>query len=361
MRRTQLGGTDLEVSTLVYGSMGRSRQDEPARRRVLDAAIEAGMTSIDTAPLYDFGEIESFLGRALEGRRDRVELLSKVGLRWDDEHGEVLFETEIDGRRRAVRRDSRPSAIRRDVEESLARLRTDRLDLCQIHHPDRRVPLEDALGELDRLRDEGKIRHIGVSNVESHELRTALDCFPDAASGRGLASLQLHYSLIERRAETELLPAARAAGIGVLAYTPLEGGALSARFVEDARWIRSRAEFDPLFGPPNQARLREAIEGHLAPPADALGVAPSSIALAWLLAQPGVTAPIVGASSEAQVAENAAAWDTRLSDETIEGIGAAFAALPIDRDPGVTLATRVRRKLRRVRERLVRLRGEGGR
>ncbi len=314
MRRTKLGGTDLEVSTLVYGSMGRSRQDEPVRARVLDAAIEAGMTSIDTAPLYDFGEVEAFLGRAIEGRRERVELLSKVGLRWDGEHGEVLFETEIGGRRRAVRRDSRPSAIRRDVEESLARLRTDRLDLCQIHHPDRRVPLEDALGELDRLRDEGKIRHIGVSNVEPHELRTALACFADATPGRGLASLQLHYSLVERRAETELLPAARAADLGVLAYTPLEGGVLSARFFEDAPWRRARADSDPLFRPPNVGPLREAVERQLAPPAASRGIAPSSVALAWLLAQPGVTAPIVGASSEAQVAENAAAWDASLPD-----------------------------------------------
>lgn len=361
MRRARLGATDLEVSTLVYGSMGRSRQDDRTRSRVLDAAIEAGMTSIDTAPLYDFGEVEACLGRALAGRRDRVELLSKVGLRWDDDHGEILFAAHIGGQRRTVRRDSRPSSIRRDVEESLTRLRTDRLDLCQIHHPDRRVPLDDALGELARLRDEGKIRHIGVSNLEPHELRTALSFFDGAAPGQGLASLQLHYSLLERRAETELLPAAKDAGLGVLAYTPLEGGALSARFVDDARWRSARAEFDALFAPPNQAVLREAIEQHLSPVARASGVAPSSVALAWVRAQPGMMAPIVGASSEAQVLENAAAWDVALAPAAIEAMGAAFAALPIEREPGVTFTTRVRQKLRRVRERLARRRDGHGR
>ncbi len=360
-RRAPLGGTDLEISTLVFGSMGRSRQDARTRARVLDAAIDAGLTSIDTAPLYDFGDVESFLGRALDGRRERVELLSKVGLRWDDDHGEVLFATEVGGRRRTVRRDSRPHAIRRDVEESLERLRTDHLDLCQIHHPDRRVPLEDALGELDRLREEGKIRHIGVSNVEPQELETGLASLADAAPGRGLASLQLHYSLLERHAEAELLPLAEAAGIGVLAYTPLEGGALSTRFLEDARWRGARAEFDPLFAPPNRALLVEAITQHLAPIARELDLAVSSVALAWVLAQPRVTAPIVGASSEAQVAENAAAWDAGLSADAISAIGSAFAALPIDRHPGDTLATRARGKLRRLRERVARLRRRGGR
>ena len=359
MRRTRLGPTDLEISTLVYGSMGRSRQDEATRTRALDVAIDAGLTSIDTAPLYDFGEVESFLGRALAGRRDRVELLSKVGLRWDDDHGEVLFSFDEGSGRKTVRRDSRPAAIRRDVEESLTRLRTDVLDLCQIHHPDRRIPLADALGELDRLRDEGKIRHIGVSNVEAHELAECLAYFEGALPARGLASLQLHYSLIERSAEADRIPAAAAGALGVLAYTPLEGGVFSNRFVEDARWRERRAESEPLFRNPNVDPLRQAVEEQLVPAAREAGATPSAVALAWLLAQPDVTAPIVGASNEDQVAENAAAWDVRLDSEAQTAIGAAFEALSIDRNPGATLGTRLRGKLRRVRERAARMRGGG--
>ncbi|MEM9175909.1 MAG: aldo/keto reductase [Myxococcota bacterium] len=358
MRRARLGSTDLEISTLVYGSMGRSRQDETTRARVLDAAIEAGMTSIDTAPLYDFGEVESFLGRALAGRRDRVELLSKVGLRWDDEHGEILFSFEQAGTRRHVRRDSRPTSIRRDVEESLTRLRTDRLDLCQIHHPDRRIPLDDALGELARLREEGKIRALGVSNVEAHELATALAFFEAAPAGSVLASLQLHASLLERRADEALLPAATAADLGVLAYTPLEGGALSSRFVTDARWRAQRAaEADPLFATANARAIGRAIETCLAPVARDAAVPESAVALAWLLARPGITAPIVGASSEAQVAANAAAWDVVLPPASFEAIGAGFAALELEREPAVSLAGRLRHRVRRLRERIARLRG----
>lgn len=361
MRRAHLGRSDLEVSTLVFGSMGRSRQTGDERRRVLDAAIDAGLTSIDTAPLYDFGEVEAFLGRALAGRRERVELLGKVGLRWDDAHGEVLFETHEGGRRRTVRRDSRPIAIRRDVEESLTRLRTDHLDLCQIHHPDRRVPLDDALGELERLRDEGKIRHIGVSNVEPHELARCLDHFAGASDGGHLASLQLHLSLLERRAEDALLPAARGAGAGILAYTPLEAGALTARLLEDPAWVRARGEHDPVFRSPNLERIRDALVESVVPVARDAGTSVSAICLACLLSQQGVSAAIVGASSEAQIAENRAAWDVALSAEIRASIRERFAAVALDRAQGVTFGTRVRRRLGRLRERMVRLAGAGGR
>ena len=355
-RRARLGETDLEVSTLVFGSMGRRRRDEASRARVLDAAIEAGLTSIDTAPLYDFGEVEAFLGRALAGRRNRVELLSKVGLRWDGAHGEVLFSLEQAGRQRTVRRDSRPASIRRDVEESLARLRTDHLDLCQIHHPDRRIPLEDALGELVRLRDEGKIRHLGISNVEDRELATCLAFFRDAAPGRGIASLQLHYSLLERGAEADRIPTAHASALGVLAYTPLEGGALSDRFVRDAGWRRERSESDPLFRAPNVGPLRAAVADALIPVARDLGVPASTVALAWLLARPQRVMPIVGASSEGHVREHAAAWDTPLENTAAESLAEAFAALKIDRNPNATFTTRLRNKIRRLLERGSRLR-----
>lgn len=354
MERARLGQSDLELSTLVFGSMGRTRQMAAERRRVLDAAIDRGLTSIDTAPLYDFGDIETFLGNALAGRRDDVELLSKVGLRWDDDHGEVLFATSD----RVVRRDSRPASIRRDVEESLARLRTDHLDLCQIHHPDRRVPLDDALGELTRLRDEGKIRQVGVSNVEPDELATCLDFF--ASRSETLASLQLHLSLIERRAEAALLPTCADAGVGILTYTPLEAGALSSRLVDDGAWVRARGEHDPVFREPNLGRIRAALEETVLPSARERGVSASAVCLAWVCAQRGVTGAIVGASSEAQLAENVEAWGVSLSPDEHIAIGERFGRVVLDRDLGATLGMKVRRRLGRVRERIARLASKGG-
>ncbi len=353
MERARLGQSDLEVSTLVFGSMGRTRQAESERRRVLDAAIDSGLTSIDTAPLYDFGDVERFLGDALGGRRDRVELLSKVGLRWDEDHGEVLFATP----ERVVRRDSRPTAIRRDVEESLTRLRTDHLDLCQIHHPDRRVPIEEALGELTRLRDEGKIRHIGVSNVAATELASCIAFL--GARGDALTSLQLHYSLLERSADLKLLPSCLAAGVGTLAYTPLEAGALSSRILDDEAGTRARGEHDPVFREPNLGRIRAALADAVKPVARERSASPSAICLAWVLGQPGVTAAIVGASSEAQLAENTASWGIALSPDELAAIGDRFATIVLDRDLDATLGMKIRRRLGRLRERLTRIVAKG--
>ena len=130
MQPRPLGASGLHVSPVVYGAMEFSHRDPIERVRTLHAAIDAGITSIDTAPLYGFGESERLVGQAIADRRARVQVLGKVGLRWDDEHGEVLFRAqEQGGPLRVVRRDSRPASVRRDVEQSLRRLGVDALDL----------------------------------------------------------------------------------------------------------------------------------------------------------------------------------------------------------------------------------------
>src|SRR5688500_905185 len=184
---------------------GRNARDEAARIRTLHAAIEHGLTAIDTAPLYELGRVETLVGRAIADRRARVQLLSKVGLRWDGDHGDVLLDAVIDGTRRIVRRDSRPSSLRRDVDESLRRLGVERLELCQIHHPDPHVPIADAIGTLLELRREGKLAAIGVSNFDAAQLVVA-----HAAAGTvGIASHQLPLSLLQQRGRSELLAQAR--------------------------------------------------------------------------------------------------------------------------------------------------------
>ena len=175
MRRARVRGSDLEISRLILGTADRRPLRENERTDIVSAALEVGMTSVDTAPLYGFGEVEEHLGRALRGRRDQFEILSKVGLLWDSDHGDLLFTSSPpDGPARVIRRDSRPEAIRRDVEESLQRLGTDRMDLCQIHQPDPRVPIQDSLGALEELVREGKILHVGVSNFEPPDLEASL-------------------------------------------------------------------------------------------------------------------------------------------------------------------------------------------
>lgn len=356
MQRIRLGQSSLEISRLVFGSMGRSQACRTDADRILDRALDLGITSVDTAPLYDFGDVESKLGDALAGRRDRVELLSKVGLRWDAEHGEILFVADPPGGpRRVVRRDSRPAAIRQDVEESLKRLRTDRLDLVQIHQPDRDVPFEESLGALGDLVDEGKVLQIGVSNFEPDELERAIETVSTERGGPGLASHQIPYSLITRNADEALFPIAERLGLGVLAYSPLEMGALTDRMLETRGLPDAVQDRSPLFRPGNAKRIREAIESLVLPVTRRSGASVSQVALAWLLHRPGIHAPIVGASSPEQIEENAGATDLSLTPEELRSIGDGFARLRIDPGEGFSRSVRARQLAGRIKRRLERL------
>lgn len=342
-----LGGSPVDVPSLVVGGMFR---DPEGRRevleRALDASIDHGLDAIDTAPLYGFGAGERLVGRWLANRSARPRLLTKVGLRWDDDHGEVLFEAEIDGRRRAVRRDGRPEAIRRDVEGSLARLGVECLDLVQIHHRDRDVPLAESLGALEDLRRAGRLRAIGVSNFTRAELSEA-----DAALGETpLASAQESYSLIDRRVDDEGIRAlARARGVGLLAYAPLAQGLLAGRTLDGPPLPADDGRREhPLFQPRNLARLHAALRGTLLPIAEAHAVAPGAVALAWLLGRPGVSAVIVGIQQAEQVAPLASAATLALSAEESARLDRDFRALGLDRALAPSLARRLLRRLRRV-------------
>lgn len=336
--------------------MGFSRGDPAERVRTLHAAIDAGITSIDTAPLYDFGESERLVGQAIADRRSRVQVLGKVGLRWDDDHGEVLFEAQQEqGPLRVVRRDSRPVSVRRDVEQSLRRLGIDALDLCQVHHPDPSVPIADTMGELLRLRDEGKLRAIGVSNYSAAQVNEAAR----ALGGVPLASVQSEYSLLRREVERELVGAVQALGAGLLAYSPLMHGLLAGRMARRRRLPQGdHRRWDPAFHPLNVARVERARLEALEPLARRHGVSEAQVALAWVLHQPGVTAVIAGGSSPAQARSNARAAELVLHPVELADLAAAFETVVID--PDVT--PRRRDRLRERGERIVsKLRARAGR
>lgn len=330
-------------------------KDDAKRTRLLHEAIDLGFAAIDTAPLYGFGVSEEHLGRALVGHREGVLLLTKVGLRWDSSHGEVLFEATVDGRPRCVRRDSRPEAVRRDVEGSLSRLGTDRLDLVQVHHMDEATPVEETIGELLRLQGEGKLRFIGVCNHDSDALRrcaTALGRTP-------LVSAQEHYSLVTRSIETEVLPTLSDLEVGLLAYSPLEQGILGGRLLgpEPERPPTRSA----LFQPKNAGRINAVLREVAEPIAKGHGVGLSQVALGWLLLQPGVDAVICGASRSEQLIQNAAATRLALTADEVSTLSAAFAGIPIDWNEGASPAARIRQLVRRKAAGLRRrIRGDSG-
>ncbi len=312
MAQSTLGSTDLRIPRIIFGSMARSVHDDAARVEVLQCAIENGLTTIDTAPLYDFGQAERQIALATkELPGDAVQIFTKVGLRWDaGDHGDILFEfTDEKGSKRAVRRNSRPESICWEVEQSLERLQLETLDLVQIHQPDEHTPLNETMSALLDLRSAGKLRHIGVSNFSPAQVKKAQQALADAP----LASTQNEYSLVRRQIEAELLPLCAAQNIDVLAYSPLAAGVLTGS---------SKVQITQ--------SMQQVIDHTLRPLAAEHGVSPAAIALAWVCQQPGVTAAIAGASTTAQVLEQASALNLNLSGQTLKQLTDEFATSPLE-------------------------------
>lgn len=332
MQTRQLGQRKLSIPPLVIGTMDRHQAPDSLRINMIREAMAAGFNAFDTAPLYDFGRAERQLGEALgDVPRDQVYLFSKVGLRWDaGDVGEVLFsEPDRDGVHRVVRRNSRPESIVEEVEHSLTRLQTDYLDLVQIHQPDPQTPIAESMAALLDLRREGKVREIGVSNFSAEQVGQA----QKALGETGLCAVQSEYNLLRRGVEKVLLPLCNSQGIGFLAYSPLAGGLLSGR---------NNAQLSP--------SARSCVEGALASIAAEHGATAAVIALAWLIAQPGVSAGLVGMSSLEQVPAYAEAAELELPPAHLGQLADAFAGAQIvhawEQNP---LRRRIGRLLRALR------------
>ncbi|MEE2750214.1 MAG: aldo/keto reductase, partial [Myxococcota bacterium] len=229
MESRRLGKSEVVLPPIVYGAWAIGGwwwggTDDPGAINAMKAAAHGGMMAIDTAPIYGFGHSESLVGEALESHRSSVLLLTKCGLSWTREDGPVAFPTKTpSGKKVLVRNDLRPESIRQECEDSLRRLRTDVIDLYQCHWPDPETPIEDTMGALARLREEGKIRAIGVSNFDTELLEKARCALGEVP----LASTQPRYSLLARQIEKSILPWCQTHEVGVLAYRPIEQGLLA--------------------------------------------------------------------------------------------------------------------------------------
>ena len=287
MRTRPLGDTGLEVSVVGLGCNNfGGRIDEDASRAVIDAALDAGVTFLDTADVYgNRGGSEEIIGRALAGRRERVVLATKFGHDMGD--GEEA-------------RGSGPY-IRKALEGSLRRLQTDWIDLYQYHRPDNATPLEETIGALDELVAEGKIRAYGTSNHSAEQVEGA------ASVARGpYVSEQSQYSWLRRDAERDLLPACERLGVGFIPYFPLASGLLTGKVGRD----RPPAEGTRLHGRPVDDGDLDRVE-RLSQVADELGVSLLEVAIGGLAAQPAVLSVIAGATKPEQVRANAeaGAWE----------------------------------------------------
>ncbi|MCB9604396.1 MAG: aldo/keto reductase [Sandaracinus sp.] len=333
-------GPSLEPTVVVLGAMGFASRTEEEESRHLQDCLTLGVGAVDTAPLYGFGQSERALGDALRRSALRPEVYTKVGLRWDGTHGDVLFVgRDPDGTERVVRRDGRPEQVRRDVLASCERLGLERLDLVQVHQRDYQVPVDETLGALADLVREGRVGAVGVSNFEADDVRAAAKALGDLP----LVSLQSPYSLLDRAVERGPLAAARSVGAGFLAYSPLAQGLLTGAHGPGRRYDADdwRAS-TPLFTVESRTAIAAAVNDTLRPLARTHEVGPAALALAWLLHRPGVTAVIAGASRPSQLEESLRAGTVSLSAAELARLEARFGRLL----PSPSVAERVRTRLR---------------
>ncbi len=303
MRKRKLGSTGLEVSEIGLGCMGMSAfygtTDEPEAIATLHRAIELGVDLFDTAEMYGPHANEELLGKALSDRRDEVLIATKFGVVVNEKGQRGL--------------DGSPENVRRSIEGSLQRLRTDHVDLYYQHRMDPSVPIEATVGALAELVAEGKVRHIGLSEASAATIRRAHAVHP-------IAAVQTEYSLWTRDPEEEILPAMRELGIGFVSYSPLGRGFLSGRFNHtdelDAGDFRRSG---PRFTGENLGRNQQLV-AKLGELADEKGVTRGQLALAWVLAQGDDIVPIPGTKRRTYLEENVAAAEVELTEEDLQRI-----------------------------------------
>jgi aryl-alcohol dehydrogenase-like predicted oxidoreductase len=301
----------LEVSAIGLGCMGMSQSylPIPDRQEMIDLAryaVERGFTFFDTAQVYGPFANEELVGEALEPLREQVVIATKFG--FDLESG------------KPTGLDSRPNTIRRSVERSLARLRTDTIDLLYQHRVDPEVPIEDVAGTVKELIEEGKVRHFGLSEAGAQTIRRAHAVQP-------VTALQSEYSLWWREPEDEILPALEELGIGFVPFSPLGKGFLTGKIDVDTTF--ESGDFRntvPRFDPERRRANRVFVEllGRIA---ERKGATPAQVALAWVLAQKPWFVPIPGTTKRHRLEENSAAAEVELTSEDLREIDEAAASM----------------------------------
>jgi len=306
METRRIGALEVSVVGLGCNNFG-GRLDAAATARVVDAALDAGVNFLDTADIYGGTKSEEYLGQALQGRRERVVLATKFGMKVGE------------GRQGAA-----PAYVRAALDDSLRRLRFDRIDLYQLHQPDASVPIADTLGALNEAVRAGKVREIGCSNFSARQLREAAAAVEPGAAR--FVSVQNEYSLLKRDPEAEVLPECERQGLAFLPYFPLASGLLTGKYrrgraAPAGARIQPGGRYDDLLA----ERSLEVVEALIAF-AEARRHTLLELAISWLLSHPPVASVIAGATSPEQVKTNAKAAGWRLTPAELAEIDRLVAA-----------------------------------
>jgi aryl-alcohol dehydrogenase-like predicted oxidoreductase len=302
LEKRKIGSLEVSLAGLGCNNFGW-RIDADGTAAVVNAAIESGINFFDTADIYGGGQSEEYLGRALKGRRDKVLVATKFGMKMGE-----------------GKEGAKPEYVRQAAEDSLRRLGTDHIDLYQIHQPDPSTPIGDTLGALDGLVKAGKVREIGCSNFSAEQLREAAQ-----VKDRRFVSVQNNYSLVHRDPEAEVLPECQHQGIAFLPYFPLANGLLTGKYRKGQAFPKSsRAEdgFGPKVFTDENLSLVEQLRGL----AESRGHTLLELAMSWLAAKSVIASVIAGAKTPEQVKSNASAVAWRLSEADLAGVDRILTA-----------------------------------
>lgn len=329
MEFRQLGETDLQVSAITFGAWaaggwmwGGAESNDAVE--AIRAGYDLGMTSIDTAPVYGQGASEEIVGEAIKTLpRDKVQILTKYGMRWDLDKGELAMNSQDnEGNAIQIHKYAGKDSIIEECENSLRRLGTDYIDLYQIHWPDKTTPIDETMEAISRLMEQGKIRQAGVSNYNVEQMR-------EAEKTIRLASNQVPFSMLNRSIEKELVPYCLASHKGILAYSPMERGLLTGKIKPGHQFAEGdhRAGYR-FFKDENIVQTDDFLK-KIKPLADEKGATLGQLVLRWTIEQPGITVALAGARDVKQATQNAQAIDVNLSADEIAFINEQLASLAL--------------------------------
>lgn len=330
MKKIKLPNSDVEITPLTFGAWaiggwfwGGSEEKESIK--AIETAINLGMTTIDTAPVYGFGQSEEFVGKAIKGKPDKVEILTKFGLRWDITSDFMHFKdtTDNNGNKISIYRLGRKESVIQECEKCLKRLGTDYIDLFQQHWSDGKTPVKETMEALEILQTQGKIRAGGVSNYSVKQISEADETFP-------LSSNQVPYSMILKDIEKELVPYSIRNNKAIIVYSPLQRGVLTGKITADYKFGEGdHRPTTPFYQNPKLSNINRFLQG-IKPIADSKNATLAQLVINWTMNQPGISCVLVGARNAKQVKENIHASELIITPEEMNEINLKLTKLQLN-------------------------------
>lgn len=320
MEYRKIGDTDLELSVITFGAWAAGgwmwgSTDRNDAIKAIQASYDEGVTSIDTAPIYGQGDSEEIVGEALQGiTRDKVQIITKYGMRWDLAKGDFGMKSKDNsGKDIDVYKYAGRESIIKECENSLKRLKTDYIDLYQIHWPESTTPIQETMETVAELIKQGKVRHAGVCNYNVEQMK-------EADKYINLVSNQVPYSMVKREIEANVIPFSLENNKSIIAYSPLERGLLTGKMKPGYTFAEGDHRANLYFFKDENLKRTSEFLDKIKPLAEEKNASLSQLVLRWTIEQPGITIALAGARNASQSIQNAKAINVKLSKAEIDFI-----------------------------------------